>query len=137
MYSMVLILLLQGIIYSILGDKHMADQRFQSYNKLCPKDLPDRKYLDSIMIRAKRQGAKIDEAKQKQKSHKSGEVNDTKKKQSWKKPSKDELEAWLKFFLNKEYHVLSLLLTINCEDIFTPKNSPTFTTFYQWMNVPE
>ena len=85
-----LILLQQGIIYSILGDKYMANQRFQSYNNLCPKDLPDRKLLDSIMMRAKRQGAKIDEAKQKQKSRKSGEGNATKNKQTWKQPSKDD-----------------------------------------------
>ena len=70
----------------------MADQRFQSYNDLCPKDLPDRKYLDGIMGRAKREAAKIDEFKRR-KSCKSVKVNEAKERQSQEQPSKNEQES--------------------------------------------
>jgi hypothetical protein len=70
--------ILQGIVYSILGDKQMADQRFKSYDALCPKDLPDRKLLDGMIIRAKRRAAKVDEMK-KQKTRK---IREAKEKQS-------------------------------------------------------
>lgn len=59
--------LCQGIIYSAMGEKAKADKEFKAYEKLCPKDYADRKYLDVLMSRAKQEGEKRFEQKQKEK----------------------------------------------------------------------
>lgn len=58
----------QGIIYSVLGDTDMADKQFQTFEKLCPKDLPDREFFNGLMSRARKEGRRIFEFKQKQKA---------------------------------------------------------------------
>lgn len=57
--------LCQGIIYSVLGEKNVAEQQFNKYQELCPKDFPNRKYLDKLMSRAKNEGEKIHDLNQK------------------------------------------------------------------------
>lgn len=56
-----------GIIYSALGEKAKAEQQFKAYEKLCPKDYPERKYLDTLMRKAKKEGQKRFEEKQQEK----------------------------------------------------------------------
>eukprot|EP00250_Pteridium_aquilinum_P002256 c12453_g1_i1 orf=384-1466(+) len=57
--------LCQGIIYSVLGETDMANERFETFEKLCPKDLPDREFLNGLMSRARKEGQKIYELKKK------------------------------------------------------------------------
>ncbi|KAI5064799.1 hypothetical protein GOP47_0020215 [Adiantum capillus-veneris] len=59
--------LCQGIIYSALGEKAKAEQQFKTYEKLCPKDYPERQYLDALMQKARQEGQKKFEEKQKEK----------------------------------------------------------------------
>ncbi|KAH7277475.1 hypothetical protein KP509_39G053400 [Ceratopteris richardii] len=59
--------LCEGMIYSTLGETAKAEQKFKMYEKLCPQDYPERKYLDALMRKAKREGLKQSEQKQKEK----------------------------------------------------------------------
>eukprot|EP00250_Pteridium_aquilinum_P006081 c16065_g1_i1 orf=52-1341(+) len=59
--------LCQGIIYSALGEKAKAEKQFKAYEKLCPKDYQDRKYLDALMLKARQEGQERFELKQKEK----------------------------------------------------------------------
>lgn len=59
--------LCQGIIYSAMGEKAKAEKEFKAYEKLCPKDYADRKYLDALMLKSKQEGQKRFELKQKEK----------------------------------------------------------------------
>eukprot|EP00249_Psilotum_nudum_P022166 c28400_g1_i1 orf=217-1821(+) len=55
--------LCQGLVYSILGKTGEADKRFKKYRQLCPKDFPNRKFLDELMLKAKNEGHKTSNLK--------------------------------------------------------------------------
>lgn len=59
--------LCQGIIYSAMGEKARADKKFKLYEKLCPKDYADKRYLDALMLKSKEEGQNRFELKQKEK----------------------------------------------------------------------
>lgn len=70
--------LCQGIIYSVLGELDMADKSFQTFENLCPKDLSDREFFDGLKSRARKEGQRIYDFKQKQKA-KTGKKGEKKK----------------------------------------------------------
>ncbi|KAH7438481.1 hypothetical protein KP509_04G016800 [Ceratopteris richardii] len=56
--------LCQGIIYSVLGELDTAEKMFETFEKLCPIDLPERKFFENLRSRAKKEGQKIFEFQQ-------------------------------------------------------------------------
>lgn len=50
--------LCQGILYSVLGKKDEAEERFEKYRKLVPKQFPTYDFLDRVMVSAKTEGRK-------------------------------------------------------------------------------
>eukprot|EP00249_Psilotum_nudum_P011957 c23488_g1_i1 orf=182-1762(+) len=55
--------LCQGLVYSLLRKMDEAEKQFQKYRELCPKDFPDRSFLDEQMMKAKNKIRKMHELK--------------------------------------------------------------------------
>ncbi|KAI5077950.1 hypothetical protein GOP47_0007774 [Adiantum capillus-veneris] len=70
--------LCQGIIYSVLGELDKAEENFQISEKLCPKDLKQREAFDGLRSRARTEGQRINEFKERQKA-KTGKKGEKKK----------------------------------------------------------
>ncbi|KAJ7543284.1 hypothetical protein O6H91_09G031800 [Diphasiastrum complanatum] len=51
--------LCQGLIYSIEGKSKEAEEKFEDYRRRCPKDFPNRKYLDALATTAKAESHKV------------------------------------------------------------------------------
>lgn len=45
--------LVQGIVYSLLDKKKEADEQFEIYRSLVPKEFPQRGFLDDVVLAAK------------------------------------------------------------------------------------
>ncbi|KAH9311257.1 hypothetical protein KI387_026292, partial [Taxus chinensis] len=58
--------LCQGILYSILGKKDKAEERFQIYRSRVPKHFPRHEFLDGVMMKAMTEGHKRYEERKKE-----------------------------------------------------------------------